>query len=363
MGDTQNNKTGNTVEKRLWLIACFVFAFSFLLLLFLAFLAVRDYYGKNFNWHGLYMFEKSGSNQCVGCVRREIDGVLVKKEEAGVYPVAVIIENHPDARPSVALAKANLVYEAEVEGGITRYMAVYADGKNIEAIGPVRSARPYFVDWARELSAMLAHCGGSPEALAILAQGDIVDFNEFYFEDYFWRDKKIIAPHNIFTSTENLYRYLETKGIAGSVLLPWQYKDDLKLAERPSPGSEIIIGYQEPSYEVKWVYDRENNNYIRYLAGELHQDLSGEQIFAKNVIIEYIEAEVIDDKLRLKMNHVGSGKAMVCFDGTCAEGTWEKQTSASRTRFYNSNGEEIKFNAGTTWIEVVRPEREVLINS
>jgi len=363
MDNTQNNKAGKTIEKRLWIVACFIFAIFFLFFLGLAYLSVQDYYSdKLFGWSSLNLLKEQNDNQCKNCVHRKIDGVLVPANQAEIYPVAVIIENHPEARPSVALAEANLVYEAEVEGGITRYMAIYADGRDIEAIGPIRSVRPYFIDWARELSAMTIHCGGSPEALAILARGEVLDLNEFYNGDFFWRDERILAPHNIFTSSKNLYQYLENKGITRSVLLSWQYKDDLVLEERPRSG-EINIGYKKPDYVVKWLYNPEDNKYSRYLANEQHRDLSGKPITAKNIIIEYVEAEVIDDELRLKMNHIGSGEAIICLDGNCNKGKWKKLTSAARTRFYNEQSEEIKFNTGTTWIEVVRPERDISINS
>ena len=95
------------------------------------------------------------------------------------------------------------------------------------------------------------------------------------------------------------------------------------------------------------------------MAGQAAVDDSGEEIRAKNVIIQYLEAEVIDEELRLAMNVVGKGKAVVCLDGQCEEGAWQKRNLASRTRFYNSSGEEFVFNAGTTWVEVVRPEIEV----
>ncbi len=363
MDNIQRDKTGKTIEKRLWAIACFVFAVFFLFVLVLAYLSVRDYYsGELFGWRNLEILKKSNENQCENCIRRKIDGVLIKEEQAEMYPVAVIIENNIDARPPVALAEANLVYEAEAEGGITRYMAVYADGRDIGAIGPIRSARPYFVDWARELSAVLVHCGGSPEALAMLAQGEILNLNEFYDGDYFWRNEEILAPHNIFTSSENLYSYLTNKGLTDSMLLSWQYKGDLTLEKRPQTG-EIIIGYKKPDFVVKWLYNRESNEYIRYLADEQHKDLSGQQITAKNIVIEYVEAEVIDDELRLKMNYIGSGEAFVCLDGACVKGSWQKSASAARTRFYDNQSKEIEFNAGTTWIEIVQPEREVLVDS
>lgn len=294
----------------------------------------------------------------INCARRNIDGVYVEPGQENFYPIAAIVENHVDARPQSGLARANLVIEAEAEGGITRYLAVYADGSEIKEIGPIRSARPYFVDWARELSALFIHCGGSPEALVKIARENVFDLNEFYNGTYFWRDKSRPAPHNIYTSIENLNGYLESKKAGEGEYLSWQFKDDAALPEGET-GKNVKIKFKTPDYYVDWVYDKESNGYIRYLAGQIHKDAEGEEIKAKNVIVMHVKAEVIDDELRLKMEHIGSGKAIVCLDGKCEEGSWEKKSGLARTRFYNSNGEEFKFNAGTVWIEAVRPEREV----
>lgn len=303
---------------------------------------------------------KGTSPKGINCARRNIDGVYVEPGQENFYPIAVIVENHVDARPQSGLARANLVIEAEAEGGITRYLAVYADGSEIKEIGPIRSARPYFVDWARELSALFVHCGGSPEALVKIARENVFDLNEFYNGTYFWRDKSRPAPHNIYTSTESLNGYLESEKAGEGEYLSWQFKDDAALPEGET-GKNVKIKFKTPDYYVDWVYDKESNSYIRYLAGQKHKDIDGEEITAKNVIVMRVKAEVIDDESRLKMEHIGSGKAIVCLDGKCEEGSWEKKSGLARTHFYNSNGEEFKFNAGTVWIEAVRPEREVVI--
>ncbi|MBU4257395.1 DUF3048 domain-containing protein [Patescibacteria group bacterium] len=303
---------------------------------------------------------KGTSPKEIDCARRNIDGVYVEPGQENLFPIAAIIENHIDARPPSALSRANLVIEAEAEGGITRFLAVYADGSEIKEIGPIRSARPYFVDWARELSALFIHCGGSPEALVKIARENVFDLNEFYNGTYFWRGKSRPAPHNVYTSTENLNGYLENKKAGEGKYLSWQFKDDAALPEGEI-GKNVKIKFKTPDYYVDWVYNKESNGYIRYLAGQKHKDADGVEITAKNVIVMYVKAEVIDDESRLKMQHIGSGKAIVCLDGKCEEGSWEKKSGSARIRFYAGDNEEFKFNAGAAWIEVVRPEREVII--
>ena len=121
--------------------------------------------------------------------------MLVSAEEANLQPYAVMIDNHPDARPSSGLAAANLVFEVPVEGGMTRYMAVFDATTTVDQIGPVRSARPYFVELADALGAVYAHVGGSPDGLNLITSlPKFRDLNEFWNGKYFWRSAKRDAP-------------------------------------------------------------------------------------------------------------------------------------------------------------------------
>ncbi len=291
-------------------------------------------------------------------VRRVIDGVYVREGEENHFPFSIMIDNHTDARPPVGLEKANLVIEAEAEGGITRYFAVFAGGEKIDKIGPIRSARPYFVDWAKDLSSLYVHVGGSPAALVQIEKDNVFHINEFYNGSYFWRDKGRYAPHNIFTSSENVKKYLDKNSAGKSQLISRKYKEDKPKDELPD-SSVIEIGYPLYDYKVEWKFDRENNNYVRYLGGKAHATESGEYITAKNIIIQVVRAEEIDDKLRLDMKTVGEGESIVCLDGECSTGTWKKKSKNKITSFYEKDDEEFEFNAGTTWIEVVRPERYI----
>ena len=290
--------------------------------------------------------------------RRVLDGEKVLSGMENPYPIAVMIDNNPDARPQAGLARANLVIEAEVEGGVTRYLAIFLSTNLPERIGPVRSARPYFVDWAHELSAVYTHCGGSPEALVKVTRENIIDLNEFYKGDYFWRDKIRKAPHNVYTSQQLVNSFLENKNLSEGKFFSWLYKDDAPKEARPAD-QEVYIGYRIKGSKVTWKYNPESNNYERYLGQNKHQDDSGESIRAKNIIIQTISAQEIDKELRLKMEVVGEGQAVICRDGVCETGKWQKKNPSARTRFYKADGSEFEFNAGVTWIEVARPEIEV----
>ncbi|HOZ56380.1 MAG: putative lipoprotein YerB precursor [Parcubacteria group bacterium ADurb.Bin316] len=302
--------------------------------------------------------ESGSQSDNFNLTRRQIDGVYVELGEENNYPVAVTIDNFSDARPAAALAKANIVYEAEAEGGVTRYLAIFADVKKVENIGPIRSARPYYVEWVEEYSAVYIHCGGSPDALAKIIKENVVDFNEFYNGSYFYRNKSKSAPHNVYIKGDSVFSFLEKNKLEQGKFFPWLFKDDRQEAERPE-AAQIKIDYPGDYYKVEWRYDKQGNQYDRYLAGKAHTDEDGEKIKAKNIIIQFIAAEEIDDKLRLAMKTIGEGKAFVCLDGQCREGKWHKKNNGSRTRFYDIDGNEFAFNAGTTWIEVVQPEHKV----
>lgn len=292
-----------------------------------------------------------------GLVSRNIDGIRVEPNQNNLYPVAVMIDNSPDARPQAGLSQANYVIEAEAEGGITRYLAIFDSGEMPEKIGPVRSARPYFIDWAQEFSAVYTHCGGSPEALVKISRDGVIDLNQFYRADIFWRDNARLAPHNVYTSGELLNEFLSSKDLDEGKFFPFVFKTEADFNNRPEQ-HEINITYRLRGFHVNWVYNKDNNEYVRFVSGKEYKDAEEETIKAKNIIIQKADARVLDDKLRLEMDIIGEGEAYVCLDGACQPGTWKKKSSTARTRFYDINNQEFKFNPGTTWVEVVRPDIE-----
>lgn len=345
-------------KNKKWIIISYISIILFIFLIFFIYINIQKFYPN-------IIFSENNAKKivltCPDCVRRNIDGVYVKKEESNYIPIAIMIDNHIDARPSFGLSKANLVYESEAEGGITRYLAIYATNENIEKIGPVRSARPYYVDWAQEFSALYAHCGGSPEALVQIAKNNILDLNEFYKTSYFWREKSVKAPHNIYTSLEKLKNYEKYKNRKEAKYFSWIFKDD-KLPKSNSLNNQININFRNSLYEVKWKYDIINNNYIRYLNKEIHRDHDNSEIRAKNIILQYVESRIVDDKLRLEISTIGEGKALICLDGECKDGKWIKKNKSTRVRFYNEENNEFEFNAGNIWIEIIRDTNDVMYN-
>ncbi|MDP3899773.1 MAG: DUF3048 domain-containing protein [bacterium] len=294
-------------------------------------------------------------------IRRQLDGVYVEPEQADNFPRAVMIDNDPRARPQGGLAAANLVYEARAESNITRYLAVFSELSDIEKIGPVRSARPYFLDWSQGIGALYVHVGGSQQALKKIQTERILDIDEYYNENFFWRADDKSAPHNVYTSAELMNEYLQLLSVDKPRYSSWLYKDDLEFDSR-SEAQQIEIDYGVFNFNVVWVYNKESNSYTRQQAGIIYKDLDEKTVEAKNIIIMSVESEVIDSELRREMATIGNGRAVYCFDGACHDGVWRKANSKEREKIYDINNVEVKFNAGTTWIQVVQDDVSVVIN-
>ena len=296
--------------------------------------------------------------QAVELFPRMIDGVATTVSAITPFPYAVMIENHVDARPPSGLSKANVVYEAEAEGGITRFLAVFASGENISKIGPVRSARSYYIDWADEYSALYVHCGGSPQALSKIKTEGTFDFNEYFRGRYFWRVKQRRAPHNLYTSSANIEGYLREQGKKTGNFAGWKFIDEQTVDQRGTI-TDISVPFHRSGYSVRWEYDRSGNEYSRYHGSSLHKDEDGSRITAKNLVIQYVKRSILDDEGRISLKTYGSGKAKIFFNGRIIEGSWSKDLKKDRTFFYDQDEREIEFIRGTVWVEVVPSWYEV----
>lgn len=290
-----------------------------------------------------------------GLVPRALDGVLVLPDEARLQAYAVMVENHTEARPMSGPALANLAYEFPVEGGITRYLLVFDATTTVESIGPVRSARPYFVDVADGLSAVYAHVGGSPEALSQIKKlKGFRDLNEMSSGKYFWRSAKRSAPHNVYTNSETLWRATLAKQFEAGKFLGWHYKHDYPLESATATvrgsadGPTVKYG---GSYNVAWKYDKESNAYSRREAGVIQKDADGTPVTAKNIVVVRTDGQVLDAEGRLKIRTTGRGQAVIYRDGLSFEAQW-RRNAGEHYRFETTDGADALFNRGTTWIQI-----------
>jgi len=292
-----------------------------------------------------------------------INGLEVSSDVAQRRPFAVMVENHPDSRPQSGLSDADVVYEALAEGGITRFMAVYQT-KEPSSIGPIRSAREYYAVLANELGAVYVHVGGSNEVIGQLKNGiykNVDDANEYYNENFFQRISSRSAPHNVYTSIAKLQGLIEYRKYSTATNYDGlKFKNDSPPAVESISALSLNISFSLKSYAVSYSYNSALNNYKRNLAGVAHVDATTKiQITPKVVVVQMVEVTPVpnDKLLSVDINLTGQGTAYIFQDGGIVEGTWKK-IGSGRTRYYDKSGNEISFNRGQMWVELVPKDKE-----
>lgn len=289
-----------------------------------------------------------------------LPAAIQKESPFGNRPLAVMIDNATNARPQSGLNKANVVYEVLAEGGITRFLAVYSTEES-DNVGPVRSARPYFITKALEHSAIYVHAGESPEAAIFIREERIDDINEFLHFQPFWRTQNRIAPYNLYTSTEQLRKEAKKLGYVEMVNKEYfQFETDQDEVLGGKEVSSIDIRYNT-DYLVRYQYIPETQTYKRFINGEPHIDaVIGRQLEVRNLIIQHTERKVLDDEGRLAIDFVGQGKGLIIFNGRSEEINWVKDSLEARTLFYNQEGNRLAVQPGNVWIQVTHPDTVVI---
>lgn len=264
---------------------------------------------------------------------------------------AVVVDNDPGARPQAGLERADLVIETLAEGGVTRFLAFFQSNE-AEKIGPVRSARPYFVKWALGEGAVLAHSGGSKEALEeIDSASNFQDANEFYNEKTFWRDKSLPAPRNLFTSTKLLAGLAERKNWQNSSQLPLWNRGGAtpSLLQREGGGefSTVSVNFSYAPYAVSFTYDNAAKTYARKQTGS-------PQVSVSSLLVLHTQSTVIDEKLlTLDLQTVGSGRAEVFREGKVLQARWRKDSPQDPLQILDADGTSVSLGKGLLWIAVL----------
>lgn len=324
-------------------------------------------------WSGSHVAAPVAAEPSAPTFRDPLTGLVVSEEPTGLPRVyAAMIDNSVDAWPQSGVNKAFLVIEAPVEAAIPRLEAFFEAGTEVDKIGPVRSARPYFVDWADEFDALYAHVGGSNAALDLIASRGTFDLNEFSHGDSYWRASDRSAPHNAYTSTELLSAAVtkaEGKGRAPSVLYgTWTFKDAASVAAEEQPVAQaaaepgaVEVRFNSGLYTADWTFDAATGVYLRSQGGRESVTQDGVRLRANNVAVIVSDIEVVDAVGRREIRTTGTGKAWLLQDGVTREVTWKKPSVTERLAFYDAEGNELAMNAGNTWIEVVPDESDVTI--
>lgn len=293
---------------------------------------------------------------------RKLDGVCVLSADL-VDPkiVLVMVENNLEAWPLLGIASANVVYEAPVEGNIPRFLAVYALDSEVKKIGPVRSARPYYLDWVSEYgNAMYMHVGGSPDALQMIDDYGIFDMNEMGRGWYFWRSEDRAAPHNTYTSSELWNKaaekysdYYNQDDYDG-----WVFEKTAGCVENCVSKIEVNLS-SAPVYKAVWEFNTTTQKYARFQNTKTSQETNGEEIVADTMIVQRVKSKILDEIGRKEIETLGKGDVYVFRNGKMTKGQWFKQSRKDRTKFYDEEGEIIPLQAGKIWVEVLPDDKEL----
>jgi hypothetical protein len=276
-------------------------------------------------------------------------------EEITMRPVLATINNHPAARPQSGIASADVVYEMLAEGDVTRFLALY-QSEFPEKIGPIRSARSYFVELAEGLDAFYIAHGFSPEAKRMLESGMVDNINGMYYDgSFFKRSKDRVAPHNSYFITDNLEAAAEK--VNASLLyqkkVSYTYYDKEESPKTGVQADKIQVRYgRNENFNSSYTYDSASNTYTRSSGGTVTTDLlTGEPVKVSNVLIFEMAHTVIDDKGRRDIDIYSGGSAYLFQQGMMRVVRWENKDGVLTA--VESDGSEVKLVPGHTWIHFV----------
>lgn len=297
-----------------------------------------------------------------------INGLLFTQTEMAKLklnrPVVVMIDNHVDARPQSGKNSADIVVETVAESGITRLMAVFWSTAP-EKVGPIRSMRQYFLEWASEYDPLIIHDGcASSDDPRLNACGNLYSYNMKDLATtgaWRWNDGRRVSPHNEYSSVTYAWTYATTASLNGfpTSLASWKFKADANTSDRGDKTQVKIVFSVDINnggdYDVIWTYDKASNTYFRQVGGQADVDQeTNSQVYAKNIIVQEVSAiQSGDDKAHLIVTTIGSGKTTYLMDGKIVYGTWKKDSRTARTTYYDSAGNEMIFNRGRIWVEAI----------
>jgi len=307
-------------------------------------------------------------------------------------PLGVMIENHTEARPQSGISFADVVYEAIAEGGITRFLTVFYC-QDADVVGPVRSARTYYIDFLSEYGAfpLYAHVGGAnsdgkADALGQLETYGWVgvnDLNQFsigfpvFLRDYDRLGRTVATEHTMYSSTTKLWDYAAKNRKITNVnedgdkwdedFIAYTFKDDAALSARPAAQSikyDFWDGYGD--FGVLWTYDKTTNSYLRTNGGKPHTDLNTKkQLTAKNVVLLMMKESRANDgyegNLHMLYGTKGTGSAKVFIDGVVTDATWSKKSRTAHLYLKDKRGQDIELNRGTIWFSIVSPTTAITV--
>jgi hypothetical protein len=258
--------------------------------------------------------------------------------------LAVKIENTPEARPQAGLDDADVVYEEVVEGGITRFWAVF-DSRIPSDAGPIRSVRALDPDLVAPLHAVVAYSGGTAPNVAAIRGATNTWVDETNAGAAFYRTRDRLAPHNLYARPPLLL----ARGPSGEPPPLFSYQ-----AAGPAPVGTpvraVTLGFAPP-YDVTYTYAPTTRTWVRSYHGVPHRAASGRVVAPTNVVVQFVD-------------YTGGGAAQLLGDGPdqaawvltaghLVEGHWSKPNATTPTRFTDRTGVPIGLHPGATWVELL----------
>ena len=312
-----------------------------------------------------------------------LTGRETSQEKTNAPILAVMIENSPEARPQSGLAEAGIVFEAVAEGGITRFVALYQETEP-SLVGPVRSVRPYYLDWAAAFDPAVAHVGGSDEALRMARSGNYgVDLDQFYNDSAYWRSRDRQAPHNMYTDYAHLSELAKLKGKSTSQFDGFTRQEIVdneedsentsddkdekaqtkSISDDKAKATNVNLTISSGAYAVAYQYDETTATYKRSIGGKPHLnralDKTETQIAPDVVIAMRVNQTLSSDRVHNQISTTRGGEVFVFQDGQIIKGTWAKSSSSSQIKFLDQENQEIKLKRGQTWITAIPNDKAV----
>lgn len=313
-----------------------------------------------------------------GMVRSFLTGKLVPESIGRTRPISVMLNNIQDALPQSGIANAEIVYEAPVEGGITRLMGIMEDYQDVERIGSVRSSREYYVYFAREFDSFYLHFGQAWYALELLWRDDTLNLSGLEDagagegEIVYYRSDDFAAPHNVFTNYEMIQDGIDFRGYSRDYSDAYVNQNGhYQFAADDAPvllenGQDAV--YVAPGYDYNnayFLYDAGTGKYTRYQYGDTQIDMmTGNPLTYDNILIQYCSwSPQVDSDTYLDIDVLSGGTGKYITRGKAIDVTWSKEGATREdpfaegnfnpTRYYDADGNEITLNQGKTWVCIV----------
>ena len=272
--------------------------------------------------------------------------------------VAVKIDNASPARPQAGLAEADVVFEELVEGGYTRFLALF-QSRAPETAGPVRSGRDVEADLLPPYEPLFVISGAAEPTYDVLRGAGLRIREEGQPEAAFHRASDRKRPYNLFVDVEQMWREATEEALpaAGEA---WTFD------EQEPFGDDVLQAMLafSPTNPVTWSWDAARGEWLRDQAGAPHTGTSGEQLGAENVVVMKVPIAAGGgvDAAGNSTQHIeviGSGEATILRDGKAITGLWRKESREGHIKFVTSAGAVIPLALGRTWVELL-PGRAAL---